>query len=402
MQLSSIILIAVAVLMSAVLLRPRLLSAAPWRATVTPLASIIGSGFLIAGPVLSGAAGTWAWAAMAGLCAAGYLFGEAIRHNIVHVEPELADHPAQLVRWTERVSNLALSFAYFISVAYYLALFASFGLRFLDVDSQLVVRIAATTVIAGVGLTGLLGGLKALEGVEVYAVGLKLSVIVGLLAALGFATVAATSSGTFGWPQEDHPRGLTELRMLLGLVVLVQGFETSRYLGKSYDAELRVKTMRRAQIIASAIYVAFILLITAYFTGEPPGGETTAIIDMLAPLGMALAPMVILAALASQLSAAVADTNGAGGLLSEVTGGRLSVNLGNAATAAVAIFIIWVADIYEIIAFASQAFALYYALESAQAAYSAYRRQRFGRMTLFIASTALAVLVVTVAIPAKA
>ncbi|HHC30178.1 MAG TPA: hypothetical protein ENK80_06440, partial [Rhodobacterales bacterium] len=39
-----------------------------WRAMITPLASIIGSGFLVLGPVLNHAYGLWAPAAMAVLC----------------------------------------------------------------------------------------------------------------------------------------------------------------------------------------------------------------------------------------------------------------------------------------------------------------------------------------------
>ncbi len=81
------VLLGVAVLFGCLFFNPRLLRARAWQATVTPLASIIGSGFLVAGPILSHAAGRFAWLAMLGLCAAGYLFGAAVRHNIVHVEP---------------------------------------------------------------------------------------------------------------------------------------------------------------------------------------------------------------------------------------------------------------------------------------------------------------------------
>ncbi len=401
MQLTSIILIAVAVLMAIVLLRPRLLKASAWRATATPLASIIGSGFLIAGPVLAETTGRWAWLAMAGLCAVGYLFGEAVRYNIRHVEPELADGPPRSVRWIERASHAALSFAYFVSVAYYLALFASFALRTIDVHDELLIRIVTSVLIGGVGVTGLFGGLKALERVEVYAVGLKLSVIGGLIIALIAATVIAVNGGGFGWSHETHPTGFREVRMLLGLVVLVQGFETSRFLGEAYSADMRIRTMRRAQLLATGIYIAFILLITAYFTSDMPTGEATAIIDILAPLGIALAPMIILAALASQLSAAVADTNGAGGLLAETLGNRVSVKVGNAVTAGAALVIVWAANIFQIIAFASQAFALYYALISLQAAWSAFRNRRFAHTALFAASTVLAALVVAIAIPAE-
>ena len=72
MGIGDIMLIAGSLAFGLLVLNPRILQWRAWRATVTPLASIIGSGFLIAGPVLSHTAGGWAWLAMMGLCAVGY------------------------------------------------------------------------------------------------------------------------------------------------------------------------------------------------------------------------------------------------------------------------------------------------------------------------------------------
>ena len=66
----------------------------------------------------------------------------------------------------------------------------------------------------------------------------------------------------------------------------------------------------------------------------------------------------------SQLSAAVADLNGAGGLIVSASAGRVAMAVGYALTAAAAIAITWIANIYEIIAYASKAFVLYYGLQS--------------------------------------
>ena len=377
---TSIVLVLASLLLAGLFFHPRLVRAPFWQATVTPLASIIGSGFLVAGPILAYTAGSLAWLAMLGLCAAGYLFGAAIRHNIRYVEPEVFAKPAALTTGLERASELALSFAYFISVAYYLNLFAAFGLRIEQVVDPFWIRVAATTAIAGVGTIGAVGGLSGLERLEIGAVGLKLCVIGGLFAALGLASFAAATHGTIGWHAASQVGGTREITTLLGLVILVQGFETSRYLGAKYDAEVRVRTMRWAQWIATGIYLVFMLLITGYFGGGlPPEGGETAILDMLRPVGAAVAPMVIVIALASQLSAAVADMNGAGGLLAEVSGKRLPVRLGNLLTALTAIAITWSANIYEIITYASKAFVAYYALQSCQAALSAWRQGRVGR-----------------------
>src|SRR5690606_15600323 len=70
----------------------RLLESDRWRATVTPLASIIGSGFLVSVPLLSNAVGNVAIFAMAGLVVYAYFVGGAIRFNILHGEP-LFDAP---------------------------------------------------------------------------------------------------------------------------------------------------------------------------------------------------------------------------------------------------------------------------------------------------------------------
>lgn len=397
------LLITTAVIAAGFLFHPRLLKSRMWRATVTPLASIVGSGFLVSGPILAHAAGTLAWLAMGALCALAYLFGGAIRHNIQYVEPEIGRTDAAFATGLERLSDLALSLAYFVSVAYYLNLFAAYALRTGDVVDPFWVRTVATAVIASVGLLGVLRGLKGLERLEVDAVGLKLSIIVGLLVTLAVSGVLALSEGSFRWsaPLADH--GLEEFRVVLGLVILVQGFETSRYLGEEYDAKTRITTMRRAQWISTVIYLAFILLITRYFTGKLPeeGGETQ-IITMLAPLASFVGPVLIVAALASQLSAAIADMNGASGLLAETSRHRIGTKIANLVIALVAIAITWVADIYAIIVYASKAFVIYYALQSLQALVSAWRRGQRIQAFFFGLGFVIAVVVVVWAVPADA
>lgn len=403
MPASNLVLLIAAPALLVLFFRPRMLRSQLWQATVTPLASIIGSGFLVAGPILAHTAGHWAALAMLALCAIGYLFGAAIRHNIAHVEPGLAASPGPLVTGLERASDVALSLAYFVSVAYYLNLFAAFGLRLGEILDPFWIRVTATLVIATVGTLGALGGLDALERLTIGAVSLKLALIGALLAALVVATAMALHGGTYAWPTLAHARGAHELRILLGLVILVQGFETSRYLGDAYDARTRVRTMRWAQWLSTAIYLAFMLLITRYFSGAlPPMGGETAIIDMLAPLGALVMPVIVVMALASQLSAAVADTSGAGGLISESTSKRVPVNIGHLITALVAIAITWSADIYQIIAYASKAFVAYYALQSVQAALSAWRLGSRGRAAVFACGVVIALLVIVFAVPAHA
>ena len=406
MHLVTVVMVAVSAIVAFAALRPRLLRNLTWRATVTPLASIIGSGFLVVAPILAHAAGNWAWLAMLVLCLVAYLFGSAIRHNIAVVEPMLDGDAPNHVKLLERTSELALTFAYFISVAYYLNLFAAFALRGAGVDSQFWVRSLSTLVIASIGVLGLTKGLRGLELIEESAVGLKLGLIAGLTAAMAVFIATAVLGGDFALPALDHATGTRELAILLGLIILVQGFETSRYLGDAYDRETRIRTMRSAQFISTGIYVGFVLLATPFFTDLAPAtGKETAIIDMLAPISLAVAPLVIAVALASQLSAAVADLNGAGGLLSAASNGRVALGAGYLATTIFAIAITWAANIYEIIVYASKAFVIYYGLQCLQAflgAWSDDSAMRIARLALFGLGIVIALAVLFLGIPADA
>lgn len=395
----NIALVGIAAILAVVLFQRRVLQARLWRATVTPLASIIGSGFLISGPILAHAAGGLAPVVMLGLCAIAYLYGSAIRYTMVIQEESDDTLPKRMVA-LGTLSDLALSIAYFVSVAYYLNLFAAFGLRLVGVIDPQMTRLVSTAAIAAVGAVGVFGGLRALERLEILAVALKLAVIGAVIGGLAVAVgIGSAPSPLVPIRAVD----VHEVQAILGLIILVQGFETSRYLGAEYSAEERVRSMRWAQILATAVYVSFIGFAGGYFTGGlPDSGAETAIIDMLAPLSILVTPMLLAAALASQSSAAIADMNGAGGLLSEITGKRVSVNLGNLATAGAAIAITWSADIFEIITYASKAFVAYYGLQALLAGWIALRRRDYGLATLYSLGVALAVVVIIFAIPAEA
>ena len=398
---TTLVLLAAAAVCGFFYFRPKVLQSGFCRATVTPLASIIGSGFLVAGPILAHAAGHLAWVAMLGLCLLGLLFGSAIRYNIRYVETEIDQPVHGFAVPFERVAEAVLAVAYFISVTYYLNLFAAFALRSVGMEDPYYTRVVASAVICGLGALGLYRGLKGLERVEIFAVGLKLSLIGGLIAVLVVAAGEGVAEGTYAWRMDGPSPSLQEIQILLGLVILVQGFETSRYLGESYDRETRVRSMRLAQWFSTAVYVLFIVLITAYFTEavESSAGET-AIIDILAPLGSIIAPVIIVMALSSQLSAAVADINGAAGLLAEGSGQRIPVAIGNGITALGALAITWSANIYEIIAYASKAFVAYYALQAALATYAAWRRGDKVCVGVYALAVVIAVGIVLFAVPA--
>ncbi|SLN45928.1 hypothetical protein AQS8620_01882 [Aquimixticola soesokkakensis] len=351
------------VAVAGLLVWPRVANAPLWRATVTPLASIIGSGFLVLGPILDVSFGIWTPLAMAALCAVAYAFGWAVRHNIAAEARGSAGPKDRL----EQGANLVLAFAYFISVAYYLNLFGAFAVSLTPFDTEFVARMVTTGVFVIILVVGFTKGFRALERMEQVSVGIKLAIIAGLIVGLAWHFGGEASGGrlVFNAPSVGGWQAVT---LLFGLIVTVQGFETSRYLGATYDAATRVRSMRLAQWISTAIYMAYIVLIAYSFRPDQLSLEETAIIDMMSVVAPVLPALLVAAALAAQFSAAVADTSGAGGLVREVSGGKVPAKFAYVLLVAVGLLLTWGFDVYQIISYASRAFAAYYALQALIAA----------------------------------
>ncbi len=347
-----------------VLFSPGVRNRTAWQATVTPLASIIGSGFLVVAPLLGHLMGRDAWLGMSLIVLLAYGIGAVIRFNIAQVEPLLDQGrlPGS-ARWLERLSNLALSLAYVISVAFYLRLLSAFALRGLGMENDLWADWLTSAMLAFIGGMGLVYGLKALERLEEYSVSIKLSVIAALL--LGLAVHDARTGFDLSGVAVVDWNTPEAWRVLAGLLLVVQGFETSRYLGNAYDAGLRIRSMRYAQWLSGGIYLLFVALVTPLL-GMVEGGrvDETAVIDLAARAAWILGPMLILAAIMSQFSAAVADTVGAGGLVEEESRRKIPEKTAYALVTGLGIALVWGANLYEIIALASRAFALYYLLQS--------------------------------------
>lgn len=342
----------------------RAAASATWQATVTPLASIMGSGFLISAPLLAGLVGTRAVLYMAALLGVAYAIGGVMRFNIRRFEPiEQDEGVAQRVALGSRV---VLAGAYFVSVSYYLQLLSAFALHAMGVSSPDTARAVTTGILVLICGVGMWRGLDELEQVEKYAVSLNIGMIVAMLVALAWHNVARAVGGTWSLPTLDSSLSLRDARVLLGLLIIVQGFETSRYLGDEHPADLRVRTMRFAQLLAAGVYLAFIGLATVLFE-RGLGSEVTDVISLAAPVAAVLPALLTIAAIGSQFSAGVADTEGAGGLLEDLTGHRLPERVAYGIILAGTVGLTWLTDVKEIIAYASRAFALYYAVQCAVA-----------------------------------
>ncbi len=332
-----------------------------WRATATPLASIIGSGFLVLAPLLYATVGDWAPVAIAGIVVLGYAIGSTIRFNITHTEGLLSsEKPPRFIVDVERVSRFLLGLAYMISVGFYLRLLSAFLLQAAGVDSTLLGRVITTAILGAIALVGWFRGLHGIETFEVPAVDIKLVIIAGLLA--GMLAYALTHHASALDSFTRYPitgDALTVARRLGGMILVVQGFETSRYLGRYYNPTLRTLTMRRAQILSGAIYVTFAVLIVPLFAHLGSGPQETSIIDAARYVAPLLAPLLIVAAIASQLSAAAADAAGGSEMITERPRHEPG-NVGYLVVAAGATVVVWATDVFGIVSIASRAFAAYY------------------------------------------
>ena len=358
----------------------RLTTSSNWKATVTPLASIMGSGFLVSAPLLAGIVGNLAVVCMALLLVLAYMVGGAIRFNIRHFEPiENKGHGvAQDIAF---LSRIVLTGAYFISITYYLQLLAAFLLNAVGNKNAAAANGITTVLLLTIGEIGMWRGLGKLESVEKYAISLNLGMIGALLVGLTIYNVQRVLGGNWVLPPISSSIDFHDLRVLLGLLIVVQGFETSRYLGDEHPADQRIATMRTAQLMSTGIYLVFIALATVLFH-DGLGSDVTAIISMTKPVAVMLPLLLSIAAIGSQFSASVADSAGAGGLIEDITHHKLSIRYAYLLILLVTVALTWETNVNEIIAYASRAFALYYTLQCIVAWVVAWQERSLHRRPL--------------------
>jgi len=389
--------------------RPKLQSSESWQATLTPLSSIIGSGFLIMSPLLASVVGGFSPIAVIGIVILAYAIGSVIRFNIMHVEPRIKDGSLSTkTREVEYLGDIALVLAYMVAVAFYLSLLSSFLLSYLGIENLDAERWLTTIIIIFISVVGYKRGLGGLEKLEAASMTVQLSIVFALLLGLAIFSYLFYTSGeslNFNYPQRDFS---TQIRILAGALLVVQGFETSRFLGEIYSPEMRVATMRKAQIISGILYVVSVALFLPVVQHlDLQHIQLAKIVDVTGLAAIVLPFMLIGAALMSQFSAAVADTGGGGGLLSENSGNKLSTRVSYLGISICAILLVWAVDLIEIITLASRAFAFYYFLQTLLALNFCYRvcppeaRMTLWTRILFITVAIVLVYIIFFAIPAE-
>ena len=351
----------------------------------------MGSGFLVCAPLLYANTGNYAVAAMAGLLCLAYAVGSVIRFNIRYGEPILEtqipptdfkrqEHKrhiahrdtahrvkaGQSAEILEKISHIALSGAYFISVSYYLQLLSSFALQPFSFDKAWYGKILVTLILAGLGMIGILRGLKGIERIERIVISINLSMIAALVAGLFCYNIVTLERGDFHIQTLPLPADKSHvIRILMGMLIVVQGFETSRFLGSEHPPEVRVRTMRWAQLLSSGIYLLFIALMAIVMNkaGSMEQTNITAIVGLSKIIAPILPIFIMITAIGSQFSASTADDAGCSGLLESIFKSRVPAGFDYLIVSGMAVAITWITNVYQIISFASRAFALYYAIQ---------------------------------------
>jgi len=302
--------------------------------------------------------------AMAAVCALAYAVGSVIRFNIKHAEPVLAGTPGEATLSLERSSDLALVLAYVISVCLYLHILSAFVLSGFHADNELNENLVTTAVIAIITLIGVTRGLKALAALE--ALGLYITLLIIVLLLAGFAHydwMAWRSTGGIVFVKALAHTPWEILTIVAGTLIVVQGFETPRYLGNSFEADVRVSASRWSQIISTAVYVVFVALALPVVHTLNGSYDDNSLISLVGVAASLLVVPLIVAAAMSQFSAAVADTLAATGNMQESTNGHLKAKWGCILVGGGAIALTWSASTFEILALASRAFAFYYMIQ---------------------------------------
>ncbi len=334
------------------------------QATVTPLASIFGSGFLVVVPVLASAVGPYSVVAMIAVLCLAYGVGGVIRHNITIVEPALEHEPPRMAVLLEQASTLALIFAYVLSVCLYLHILAAFVLRPFDADSPINKSLLVTVLVASIVLMGIVGGLRPLESLEKYALAVTLAIVAVLLVTFArYDLIVAGSSQGIELLSVPDRTPWEAVRIVAGTLIVVQGFETTRYLGASYDSETRVRASRLSQLVAAVVYVAFVALAMPLVPSLNGAYDANSLFDLSMTASALLPIPLVLAATMSQFSASVADTVAAVGSAEEVSGGRWPKTWAYAGVGIGATALAWTGDTLTVISWASRAFAFYYLLQ---------------------------------------
>ena len=230
-----------------------------------------------------------------------------------------------------------------------------------------------------IGIIGYLRGFNRLELIGRIAVNIKIALVCSVCIGV-FVYSWSYLDFVHVTPPSDKLLTFESARKIAGILLLVQGFETSRYLGDKYTGIVRVNSMKYAQILSSLIYIFFVWCMM-FVLGDITSVSETTIIEVLSRFSWLLPFVLICGGVFSQMSSALADSSGCSGLLTESVKNKITMNQGYLLLSLVAILLIWATNVLENVALASRLFAFYYFIQSLESLYTMIKyRQNFSVM----------------------
>jgi hypothetical protein len=365
------------------LYRPKVQASATYKATVVPLANIMDVGFIVLSPIIVVLVGYDAPWVMLALCLLAILMGFAISYNINNYEP-LVGKPDKLHRWNS-AALWSLVLASVANIAYYALLLMTLVLLPIgDLYSPELASATAAALLAALMVYGFVKGLAKLNDLGDKTTAFNLAAIVAVLVAFAIFNIQRLVGTDFDWPDFNAPNDAETFRKVLGLFALVQGFEASRYLGAYFSTEVRIKTMRSAQYIASIVFVLFVALSLILFATVKVKPDAAAIFTVSSEVSVFLPFLIMAAALGSELSAIVNATESRTDMLAQQVGDRLTKRWTFPLLLVPTILVVLLTDVTSAVALASRVFALYYLLQAYIAGRLAWRAKKWGWVAFFI------------------
>jgi hypothetical protein len=363
-----------------VLYRPKVQQSERYQAMVVPLANIMDVGFIVMSPAIVLLAGFAAPLVMLGICLLAIATGFAIAYNIRHYEPlEGTDDPVNRVGY---VSRWALTFASVINIAYYTLLLITLLLWPLGLYSVTNLAIGGTVLLVVLIIVGMAGGMDWLNNLGNKTTAFNLSAVVAVVTAFIVYNIQEWLGGRWDLGDTEVMISGEDFRKIIGLFAIVQGFEAARYIGARFGKELRITTMRLAQVISSVVFVVFVASVLILYVQVQTDFSGESIFIVADEVGDFMPWLILLAAIGSQTSAIINATMSRSDMLVDHKMPRrwtFVVLLGPA----IAVFLL--VDITEAVALASRVFAAYFVLQAVIAWILARRAQNWAAVAGFTA-----------------
>jgi hypothetical protein len=363
-----------------VLYRPRIQQSKEYQATVVPLSNIMDVGFILFAPAIVLLVGFRAPFFMLGICLVAIAAGLAIAYNIRHYEPIEGEggHPDRI----EIIAEWSLLGASMVNIAYYTMILVTLVQLPFDWNSVNGRTVMGVALLAVLVILGLGGGMDFLNKMGNRTTAFNLAAVIGVVVAFLVANVQEALGGR--WDLGPSPDlGTEEIRKMIGLFAIVQGFEASRYIGVRFGAERRVTTMRVAQAVSTVVFVIFTITLLLAFLPTPDGisEDGTAIFAVSGLVGSLLPWLLLLAALGSQTSAIIGATSSRSDML-------VNHKVPRTRTFPIilipAILLVIFVDVNMAVNLASRVFAAYFTIQAALAVLLASRKQNWPAVAGFV------------------